>query len=101
MQANLRKLLAIVWIFGLIVCLLIFIYYPAVPTSILGWATLIFVGIPFWLFLEWLGGAVFEMRFFSRLSSAARIGLAIPVMIILMIASVFLIRAVQSLIDHT
>lgn len=101
MQGNLRKLLAVVCMLGVIVCSLIFIYFPAVPSSTLGWAALIFVGIPGWLFLEWLGEVIFELRVFSRLSSAARVGLAIPVMIILMIASALLIRSIQSLIGHT
>lgn len=64
---------------------LLWIYYPVIPRTILGWFLLFVIGIPSWFFLEWLGDRVLSARFFSRMSSAARIALGVPVLILLMI----------------
>ena len=99
MKMNLRSLLSLFGIAAVLVCALLFIYFPAIPKSILGWATLVFVGVPVWFFLEWLGSAVFQLKFFSRLSSTLRVLIAIPILILLMVVAVFLIKLVQRLID--
>jgi hypothetical protein len=101
MQAGIHKWVTILCITGAVACFLIFLYYPAVPTSTLGWAILIFLGIPAWLFLEWLGELVLGMRFFSRLSRAARIAIAVPVVILLIAVGMLLLGLVQALINHT
>lgn len=72
---------------ALVVCLLLWLYYPVVPRSVLGWVLLFVVGIPTWVFLEWLGERVFSARIFSRLGRGARIALAVPVMILLLIVA--------------
>ena len=69
----------------LAVCMLLYLYYPAVPHSVLGWVTLIVIGLPTWFFLEWLGEVTLGSPFFTKLSSGTRIAIAVPVMIVLML----------------
>lgn len=95
---NLRRSLTFFGVASVFVCALLFVYFPAVPRSFLGWTTLVLVGLPAWFFLEWLGGAVLKSQFFSHLSSTLRVLIAIPAFILLMIVAVFLIKLVQQLI---
>ncbi|GAB2524612.1 hypothetical protein [Lysobacter humi (ex Lee et al. 2017)] len=67
-----------------LVGIFLFIYYPAVPKSLLGWILLVVVGLPAWMFLEWAGDSVLGARFFKRRSSAGRIFLAVPAVAALM-----------------
>ena len=62
---------------------LLYLYYPAEPHSALGWLALFAVGLPTWAFLEWLGNVVLNNRWFNRLSSAARIALGVPAVLVL------------------
>ena len=80
---------------------MLFIYYPAVPRSVLGWLALVFVGLPVWFFLEWLGNRVLGMRFFSQLSSSLRIVIAIPFVIALAVVGILLVQFVQKLVSFT
>ena len=66
-----------------VVCVLLYVYYPAAPHSILGWAALVGPGIPVWMALEWLGEQVGESQFFKRRSSGIRILLGVPVVLAL------------------
>jgi hypothetical protein len=70
-------------VFFMVGCVLLYLYAAVVPQSMLGWVALFGLGIPTWLFLEWLGEVVLESRVFSRLGSFARIALAVPVLIVL------------------
>lgn len=98
MKPKLRNTLSLFGLTAFLICALLFAYYPAIPRTLLGWAALIFLGLPVWFFLEWLGGAVLQSRFFSRLSSPMRVLVAIPVVILLMVFASFLIKLVQQLI---
>jgi hypothetical protein len=69
----------------LAVCMLLYLYYPAVPHSVIGWVLLVVVGIPTWFFLEWLGEVTLGSQLFTKLSSGARIAIAVPVIIVLML----------------
>src|SRR6185295_192403 len=80
-------LLALVFVLGV----LLWMYYPVIPKTVLGWVSLFVIGIPSWFFLEWLGDRVLGSRFFTRLSSAARIALGIPVLILLIVVAAFVI----------
>lgn len=80
-------LLALVFVLGV----LLWMYYPVIPKSVLGWVSLFVIGIPSWFFLEWLGDRVLGARFFTRMSSAARIALGVPVLILLMVIAAFVI----------
>jgi hypothetical protein len=53
------------------------------------------IGIPTWFLLEWLGERMLEDRFFSRLGSAARIALAVPVLILFLIVAGYFVRLGQ------
>lgn len=75
--------------------LLLWLYYPTIPRSILGWALLFVIGVPTWLLLEWLGERVFEARVFSRVGRVARIALAVPVLILLMIVAGYIVHLGQ------
>lgn len=95
---NLRSALAS---FGFTVCLLcalLFVYFPAVPRSALGWVALVMLGLPIYVLLEWLGERVLGSSVLSSRSSATRILLAIPVVAFLMILAALLVRAVQAVI---
>jgi hypothetical protein len=70
---------------ALVVGVLLWMYYPMIPRSVLGWVLLLVIGIPTWFLLEWIGERTLRSRFFSRLGSAARIALAVPVLILLLI----------------
>ena len=65
------------------------------PRSILGWVMLFVIGIPTWLLLEWLGGRILGARFFSRIGRAARIALAVPVLILFIIFAAYIIHLGQ------
>lgn len=67
----------------LVTGMLVWFYYPVVPRSFLGWSLLFLLGIPTWIAIEWLGSAVLSAKVFSRLSSAGRIALGVPVLIAL------------------
>ena len=62
---------------------LLYLYYPAKPHSLLGWLVLFAVGLPTWAFLEWLGNVVLTNKWFDRFSSAGRIALGVPVLLVL------------------
>ena len=66
-----------------VLCALLYAFAPAVPHSVLGWAALAGLGIPAWLFLEWLGGAVLGSGFLTRLASGMRVLLGVPVLLVL------------------
>jgi len=101
MTLKLRKLIFLAGIIGFFVCTLLFIYYPAAPRSLLGWLTLICVGLPVWFFLEWLGERVLGMNFFTKLSSSMRVIIAVPLVIVLMVVCAFLVQLVQKLVSIT
>ena len=75
--------------------MLLWLYYPVSPRSALGWVLLFVISIPTWFFLEWLGGRVLGARVLSRMGRAARIALAVPVLILFLIVAACLIRLGQ------
>jgi hypothetical protein len=77
---------------------LLWMYYPTIPRSVLGWLLLIVIGIPTWILLEWLGERVLAAHFFSRVGRATRIALAVPLLILLLIIAAYLIRLGQKAI---
>ena len=79
----LRHVAILVGATALAVCALLYAFAPAVPHSVLGWAALAGLGIPAWLFLEWLGGAVLGSGFLTRRSSGMRILLGVPAVLVL------------------
>jgi hypothetical protein len=101
MPSKLRNLLLIAGVIGFIVCYLLYIYYPAVPRSFLGGLVLIFIGIPVWFFLEWIGERMFEMQFFNKLSSTMRVIVAIPFFIAFVAVAAFIVQLVQKLMSIT
>jgi hypothetical protein len=76
---------------ALVVAVLLSLYYPIIPRSVLGWILLFVIGIPTWFLLEWLGGRIIGARFFSRMGRAARIALAGPVLILFLIVAAYAI----------
>jgi len=79
--------------------MLLWLYYPVIPRSVLGWVLLFVIGIPTWLFLEWLSDRVLGARVFSRLGRAARIALAVPVLILLLLVAAYVIHLGQRAIS--
>ena len=80
---------------GLLLCALLYAYFPAVPHSLLGWLALVGLGVPVWIFLEWLGEAVVGSRFFARRSSGVRILLGVPTALAIMAIAWGCVRLVQ------
>ena len=98
MPSLIRSSLSLLGLLGLVVCALLFIYFPAVPSSLLGWVALLLVGLPVWFFLEWLGTAVLGSRFFAQLSRPMRILLAVPALAAIMVVAVVLGWVVRHLV---
>ena len=80
---------------ALVVAMLLWLYYPAIPRTILGWVLLFVIGIPTWFLLEWLGGRIVGAQFFSRMGRAARIALAVPVLVLFLIIAAYIIHLGQ------
>src|SRR5690349_2322065 len=80
---------------ALVVGMLLWLYYPVVPRSVVSWVLLLVIGIPTSFFLEWLGERVLGAQVFSRMGRAARIALAVPIMILLLIVAAYVIHLGQ------
>jgi len=78
--------------------LLMYFYLPAVPHSALGWIALIGLGLPVWMFLEWLGEFVFDSRLFRGRSSGFRIVVGVPVFIVVACIAMVCVWLVQAAI---
>jgi hypothetical protein len=98
MSSNLRSFLSLLGVAGLLVCALLFISYPIVPKSILGWVALLFVSFPVWFALEWLGTTVLGLQFFARLSRPLRVLLAVPAFAAIMVLAVVIGQFVKRLV---
>jgi len=81
-----------------LVCLLLYTYYPVIPQSLLGWIALIGLGLPTYLFVEWLGDVILGANTFKRRSSVGRVLLAIPVVAILLTVAAVLVLLVQRVV---
>ena len=62
---------------------LLALQFLVLPRSPLGWALLVVLGIPVWFALEWAGERTLGLRFFSNLSSPARVLVAVPFAIVI------------------
>jgi hypothetical protein len=93
-----EAILAVLLALALAVGMLLWLYHPVVPRSLLGWVILIAIGIPTWFLLESLGARVLSARVFSNLGRPARIALAIPVLVVLLILAAYVIRLGQEVI---
>lgn len=80
---------------ALVVAMLLWLYYPTIPRSVLGWVLLLVIGIPTWFLLEWLGERILGARFFSRIGRGARIALAVPILIVFLILAAYIIHLGQ------
>jgi putative effector of murein hydrolase LrgA (UPF0299 family) len=52
---------------ALVVAMLLWLYYPTIPGSVIGWVLLFVIGIPTWFLLEWLGTCIVGAQLFSRM----------------------------------
>jgi hypothetical protein len=80
--------------------LLVWIFYPDIPESILGWIALFLIGIPAWLFIEWFGEKVLGSQFIKNSSNGVRILLGIPLVLIVATVAIFVIGFVQKIIQN-
>ena len=90
-----KRFLACAGLGAFLVCYLLIALYPAMPRSALGWAAFVFIGLPLWVFLEWSGEFILGSRFFSRMSSTARILTAVPAVIALTFIAIVLAKFLQ------
>ena len=95
---TLRNLLVAAGVLAFVLGALLYLYFPAVPRSVLGWVALVVLGLPVWVFLEWLGEAVLGSRFFTRRSSGLRILLGVPAVIAVAAIAMVLIWFVQGVV---
>ena len=93
---TLRNVVLLTGAAGLLLCALLYAYFPAVPHSFLGWVALVGLGLPIWIFLEWLGNTVVGSRFFIRRSSGVRILLGVPTALAIMAIAWACVRFVQA-----
>ena|SRR5207302_11422027 len=93
-----RSIAIVLGVVVLVTCMLLYLYFPAVPHSLVGWAALFVIGIPTWFFLERLGEVTLGSSFFAKLSSTARIAVAIPIVIALMVVGGLLVHFGQRVI---
>ena len=93
---TLRNVVLLTATAGLLLCALLYAYFPAVPHSLSGWAALVGLGLPVWIFLEWLGNTVVGSRFFMRRSSGVRILLGVPTVLAIMGIAWVCVRLVQA-----
>jgi hypothetical protein len=84
---------------ALVVGMLLLLYFPVVPRSVVGWVLLFVIGIPTWLFLEWLGERVLSASVFSSVGRAARIALAVPVLVLFLVVAAYIVHLGQRAIS--
>ena len=87
--------LAILLAAALAVAMLLWLYYPVIPRSVLGWVLLFVIGIPTWFLLEWVGGRLLGAKFFSGMGRAARIALVVPVLLLFIVIAGYVIHLGQ------
>ena len=80
--------------------MLVWIFYPAVPRTPLGWVLLLLLGAPTWFALEWLGEAVTGAGVFKRLSSFWRIAVGVPVVLAFALLAGMVLWVGQWVITH-
>src|SRR5262245_58440541 len=93
-ESVVAAILAIILVTGF----LVWLFSPSVPHRSPGWTLLFVIGIPTWLLIEWSGARLLDMQFFSRLSSGARIALAVPVLIVFLLIAGYLVHLGQKAI---
>ena len=79
---------------------LLYLYYPTVPHSLLGWLALFGLGLPTWALLECLADVTLQRGFFRRLGSAARVALGVPVVLALITLGFVLIWVGQRIVEY-
>jgi len=94
-----NRILSILGIVVFCAAFLAWTFYPEIPSSVLGWGALIIIGIPSYLFLEWLGETVLGSQFFKNRSSFTRVILGVPVALILIAVALFVVGFVQQSIN--
>lgn len=74
-------------------------FYPDIPGSAAGWVVLIVLGVPAYMFLEWLGDFALGSQFFKNSSSFTRIVLGVPAALVLISIALFVVWFVQQSIN--
>jgi hypothetical protein len=92
---TLRESVSWIGLAAVLLCGLLYLYFPAVPHSVLGWVVLVGLGLPVWAFVEWLGAVVLGSRFFANRSSSIRIFIGVPVLLVLIAIAAVCVRFVQ------
>ena len=93
-----RRVLLAACVVVLLLAAQLWIFMPIVPHSILGWAALVALGLPVSMLIEWLGEALLDRKAFHRLSSPARIVVAVPVVLVLGAMAAALVWGVRTLV---
>ena len=65
---NIRIIFGLIFLAGFFTFLILLGIFPHVPNSMTGWVILVGVGVPSWLFLEWLGEKLFSKKVGHRIS---------------------------------
>lgn len=98
LPAAVKRIASALVLAGCVLGLLVWFYFPAVPRSVLGWIALVGLGIPVWIFLEWMGEFVFDSRLFKRRSIVFRVLVGVPVFCAVLAVALACVWAVQAAI---
>jgi len=90
-----NRVLGVLAIVLFLAVLLAWTFFPDIPSSVLGWTVLFVVGIPAYIFVEWLGEVVLDSQFFKSRSRFTRILIGVPVVLVLISITFIVIMFVQ------
>jgi len=90
-----RKIIGLVGIVAFMALYLVMHLYPEIPRTALGWLALFILGIPAWIFIEWLGEVILGSTFFKNSSRSLRIILGVPTVILLCGVAFFVVSFVN------
>ncbi len=99
-RESMRKIIGCCGFIGFVVIFLVIHFYPEIPRSILAWVALLMLGIPAWIFLEWLGDITLSSSFFKNRSRSIRIMLGVPTVILLGGIALIVISFVRHFINY-
>lgn len=94
------KLIGIIGFLGFIAIFLVMHFYPQIPRTFFGWIALVLLGLPAWMFLEWLGEIVLRSKFYGNRGSLVRVMLGVPTVIILMGIAFITISFVNQFVSY-
>jgi len=97
---NIVNMFGVLAFIGFIAIFLVMDFYPEIPRTGFGWLALFLLGLPAWLFLDWLGALVLGSDFFKKRSSSFRIVVGVPTVILLSGIAFVVVVFVNNFVGH-